>query len=106
MNLALGVGSVQRFSLRGPLQINRAVAHPHMKINGLRVAQGELQPSLRHCQADTKANQTVSVSWVTKTHDEPTPVRRDPRTDDLKDWVAIGMIIVASSLLLWTPLFI
>ena len=29
-----------------------------------------------------------------------------PRSDDLKDWVAIGMIIVASSLLLWVPLFI
>jgi len=35
-----------------------------------------------------------------------TPARRDPRTDDLKDWAAIGMIIVASSFLLWAPLFI
>ena len=36
----------------------------------------------------------------------PAPLRRDPHNDDRKDWVAIGMIIVASSLLLWAPLFI
>ena len=30
----------------------------------------------------------------------------DPQADDLRDWVAIGMIIVASSFLLWAPLLI
>jgi hypothetical protein len=39
-------------------------------------------------------------------HSDELTRRRDPRSDDLKDWVAIGMIIVASSLLLWAPLFI
>lgn len=36
--------------------------------------------------------------------------RREPATvpntapDDLKDWAAIGMIVVASSLLVWAPI--
>jgi hypothetical protein len=33
---------------------------------------------------------------------EPSPQRRN----DLRDWLAIGMIVAASSFLLWAPLLI
>ena len=34
------------------------------------------------------------------------PDEEQPAPDDLRDWAAIGMIVVASSLLLWTPFLV
>jgi hypothetical protein len=43
---------------------------------------------------------------VHKESAELAPPRGDPRADDRRDWIAIGVIVAASSLLLWVPFLV
>jgi hypothetical protein len=67
----------------------------------------EPPPAVRHCQVDNispKRDRVMSQQPARRRKSLPrTP---DASSNDLRDWAAIGAILITSSLLVWTPLLI
>jgi hypothetical protein len=58
--------------------------------------------TLAHCMANTDPEPSER-SMSRKQRRKPRIESADPPADDLKDWAAIGMIVIASSFLVWVP---